>query len=214
MNRRSALTALGSIGAGTLAGCVGVPRSISSDSSPESDSDNHTVSLDSQYAVPSKYGMEISVEVLEPEFTAEHPAKIQITTTNNGDKRFLSTGADRCYLFNRSQGGSDDPSGLWLHDPNASEYIDRKGDRWVADTPPHEPRGFASYGCMMKQYEGGASVTKEYEIWDDYRVSGYLEPGTYRWEETVRISPEESASSTDSTESFSWWFALQLKHDG
>jgi len=67
---------------------------------------------------------------------------------------------------------------------------------------------------MMKKYEVGESVSKEFEIWDDYQVSGYLQPGIYRWEETVRVSREEAASSTDSTESFPWWFTLRLEHDG
>lgn len=213
MNRRSALAALGSIGAGTLVGCISTPQATSSDRNPATDSGNPTVSLDSQYSVPSEYGIEISVEILEPEFTVNHPAKLQITTTNTGEDRVQSIGADRCYLFNRSQGGSDTPSGLWLHDSDASESIDRKDDRWVAETPSNQPRDFLSYGCMMKKYEVGESVSKEYEIWDDYQVSGYLQPGTYRWEETIRFSREEE-SNTDSSDSFSWWFALQLEHDG
>ncbi|CQH46286.1 uncharacterized protein HHUB_1209 [Halobacterium hubeiense] len=64
----------------------------------------------------------------------------------------------------------------------------------------------------MKQYEAGESVSKAYEIWDDYQVSGYLQPGTYRWEETVRFSSEDAAASP-TTESVSWWFTLQLAHD-
>lgn len=213
MNRRSALAALGSIGAGTLAGCISTPQATSSEMNPGTDSGNPTVSLDSQYSVPSEYGVEISVEILEPEFTANHPAKLEITTTNTGEDRLQSIGADRCYLFNRSQGGSDTPSGLWLHNLNASESIDRKDGQWVADNPSTQPRDFLSYGCMMKEYGVGESVSKEYEIWDDYQVSGYLQPGTYRWEETIRFSREKATSSPDSTESFSWWFTLQLQHD-
>lgn len=214
MNRRSALATLGSIGAGTLAGCISAPQATSSNTTPEGNSSNPTVSLDSQYSVPSEYGVDISVKVLEPEFTAKHPAKIRITTTNSGEERFLSIGADRCYLFNRGQGGSDNPSGLWLHDPDTSEYIDRKDDQWVADKPSNQSRGFPSYGCMMKKYEVEESVSKEYEVWGDYQVSGYLQPGTYRWEETVRFSREETASGSDSARSFSWWFALRLEHGG
>lgn len=214
MNRRSALAVLGSIGAGTLAGCISTPQATSSDTNPATDSGTPTVSLDSQYSIPSEYGIEISVEILKPEFTANHSAKLQITTTNTGEEQSLSIAPDQCSLFNRSQGGSDIPSGLWLHDSDASESIDRNDDQWVADTPSTQSRDFLSYGCMMKQYEAGESVSTEYEIWDDYQVSGYLQPGTYRWEETVRFSSEEAASSPDSTESFSWWFDLQLEHDG
>jgi len=212
MNRRSALAALGAIGAGTLAGCLSTPRVTSSDTSPGSDSGTPTVSLDSQSAIPSEYGFEISVEVLDPEFTANHPATLQITTTNTGEARLLSIAPDQCYLFNRSQGGSDTPAGLWLHDSDASESIDRADDQWVADTPSTQSRDFLSYGCTMKQYEAGESVSKAYEIWDDYQVSGYLQPGTYRWEETVRFSSEDAAASP-TTESVSWWFTLQLAHD-
>lgn len=212
MNRRSALAALGSIGAGALTGCISTPQATSPDLDSDTDSGHPTVSLESQSTVPSEYEIEISVDVLEPAFTAKHPAKLQITTTNTGDEQIQSTGPGRCYLFTRSQGGSDTPPGLWLHDSNASEHIDRKDGKWVADTPSNQPREYLSYGCMLKEYAVGESVSKEYEIWADYQVSGYLQPGTYRWEQPIRLShKEEPSSSTESTNSFPWWFTLQLE---
>jgi len=62
----------------------------------------------------------------------------------------------------------------------------------------------------MQTYRGGESVSSTYQVWDDYRKRGYLVPGTYRWEETVRFS--DASSETDSgEESFEWGFSMTLK---
>jgi hypothetical protein len=49
-------------------------------------------------------------------------------------------------------------------------------------------------------------------VWDDYRVPGYLKPGTYRWEGTVYVAEQDpdSNDSEDSTEQFDWGFGLEL----
>jgi hypothetical protein len=205
VNRRAILGGLGTLGTTGLAGCVRFPApSWSEHASPA-----ETVSLNAQDAVPDRYDVQIEVEVVQSEFTDDSPAVIRVTTTNHGDPVKLSIGTGWCSIFNRRKGGSDDPPGLWLHRPGY-QGISRKDGRWVADRPPGEPRGFPDVGCTMWTYREGQSVSSAYEVWDDYRKRGYLVPGTYRWEETVRVS--DVASNSDSgEESFEWGFSLRLE---
>lgn len=205
MNRRALLGGLGTLGATGLSGCVRFPApSWSEHASPAS-----TVSLNAQDTVPDRYDIDIDVEVVQADFTDDSPAVIRVTTTNHGDPLKLSIGTGYCSIFNRRGGGSDDPPGLWLHRPG-SLGSDREDGRWVADRPPGEPRGFPDVGCTMQTYRGGESVSSTYQVWDDYRKRGYLVPGTYRWEETVRFS--DASSETDSgEESFEWGFSMTLK---
>lgn len=205
MNRRALLGGLGTLGTTGLSGCVRFPAPSWSDDAPPA----NVVSLDAQDTVPDQYDVDIDVEVVHSEFTDDSPAVIRVTTTNVGGPLKVSIGTGYCSVFNRQRGGSDDPPGLWLHRPD-SHGSERADGRWVADLPPDEPRGFADVGCTIQDYEEGQSVSSTYEVWDDYRKRGYLVPGTYRWEETVRVS--DTTSDTDSVpESFEWGFSLRLQ---
>ena len=230
MKRRDALAALGSVTTAGFAGClVGVDPPASrgtTDSEPTSTESTTSslpatevagdlqrrVGLAGQDAVPDEYGVRIEAEVLRGLVTDEETARVRITTTNEGPERRLSVGPDMCNILNRNRGASDDPRGLWLHEADSTEYIERDGDRWVAERADDEPRGYPAYGCGLREYDAGESVNTEYVLWDDYRVEGYLEPGTYRWEETVRVSTNATTGTgEDSGESFAWGFSLRVE---
>lgn len=223
MKRRMLLIALGTGEISTLAGCMSDFSSSEPTATPSKQRTQtaatrtdggsefqRKVSIDDYDSVPSEYGIEIDVEILRSSITDKQTARLKVTTINNTTKQAISVDSNQCDIFNRSRGGSDDPPGLWLHNPDYAENINRKNHRWVSDKPPDEPRGFPAYGCKMKEYEKGESVSNEYLIWDDYRVKGYLEPGVYRWEENIHIS--ESVDTTDdSDDSFTWGFSIEIK---
>lgn len=226
MHRRTLLVTAGGTLAGALTGCI---SSTDGNESPTpthepsttptptsrkaTDEDRQrTVSLENQDEVPKRHQVSIGVEVLEPAITAAHTARIRVTTTNEGPARSLSVGPDMCSLFNRNRAGSDDPAGLWLHQPEDSQDADRKGERWVLDRPQSQHRGFPAYGCLPRAYESAESVSTEYEVWDDYRIEGYLQPGTYRWEEEIQIWDNTDAKDTDSpSATFTWGFSISVE---
>jgi hypothetical protein len=103
---------------------------------------------------------------------------------------------------------------LFLHSPGSEEWIERAGDRWTRDANPSQERAWAAVGCVPPVYAAGESVTNEYAVWDDYRVEGYLVPGTYRFEEPVRILPPSDSTTRTPTQEpiaeFDWGFDLTL----
>lgn len=226
MHRRTIVVTAGGTLAGALTGC------ISSTDGNESPTPTHepsttptptsrkvtdearqrTVSLENQDEVPKRHRVSVDVEVLEPAITAAHTGRIRVTTTNEGPARSLSVGPDMCSLFNRSRAGSDDPAGLWLQQSEESQDANRKGERWVLDRPQSQHRGFPAYGCLPRAYESEESVSTEYEVWDDYRIEGYLQPGTYRWEEEIQIWDDTDAKDTDSpSATFTWGFSISVE---
>lgn len=205
MKRRAILATIGSAATLSVAGCTRVG------SIPSPDTDRRMVELESVEGVPAKHEVKMEVEILGSAINADQTAILEVSTTNTGERRTIPVAPDKCSLFNRSRGGSDHPKGLWLHRAGSTSHIDRQGDRWVADRPADEPRLFHDYGCAWGAYETGETVTNEYEIWDDYRIVGYMDPGTYRWEERVNISKAEGqGEEDDELGSFHWGFDIEL----
>lgn len=205
MHRRSVLTTLGSAASLSIAGCsrLGSLRSPSTD--------RRVVRLVDADGVPAAYEVLVTVEILDPAITPDGTARLRISTTNTGRRRALSVSPGKCSLFNRTRGGSDHPPGLWLHRAGSTSHIERDGDRWVADRPPDDPRVYPDYGCLATVYETGDTVTNEYEVWHDYQVSGYMNPGTYRWEERIRIyDAADGHAGDDQVGSFHWGFELEV----
>jgi len=61
-------------------------------------------------------------------------------------------------------------------------------------------------------------VSTEYVVWDDYRVEGYFEPGSYRWEEEIELWDRESwyrygdTIKTDTPpNNVTWGFTLEVQ---
>lgn len=213
MNRRRFLAALS---ATPLAGCVSSAGNPSSndESSPTGtlpDGVQRVVRLDAVDEAPAE-GVTIDAEVVEPAVTDEHPARVAVTTTNEGRKRDVSISPGQCCLFNRN-GGASDPGGIWLHRVESSEHIDRDGDRWTRDAPADEPRAYAAYGCLSKTFAAGESLTNEYHVWDDYRTEPYLEPGTYRFAEHVTVTEPggDVDDESDVVAEFDWGFSVTVE---
>lgn len=169
-----------------------------------------TVSLTSVDTVPAGFEVEMHAELLRARVTDTQTVRLRITTTNPDSPRSISVAEDGCSLLNRSKGGSDRPAGLWLHHPGQAEHIDRDGNRWEADRSADEHRGYDGYACTRKAYAAGESVRNEYVLWSDYRVEGYMEPGTYRWEEEVSVTEDRTPTGTASERSFTWGFSLSV----
>jgi hypothetical protein len=71
------------------------------------------------------------------------------------------------------------------------------------------PEGFPDYGCAGQTYSSGESIHNEYAIYHDGRRGGYLEAGTYRFEEEFFIS---KSGEQDAGESVSYVFVLTLEN--
>lgn len=203
MNRRRYLAA---VAAAPLAGCL--DRIGAAGRSPRTvpDAAQRIVRLAAADEAPAD-GVTIEVAVVEPAVTPDHPARVTVTTTNEGRERDLSVAPGRCCLFNRS-GGASDPAGLWLHRRARSEGIDREGDRWTRDAPADTGRAFYMYGCLPRTFAAGESVATEYAVWDDYRADGYYEPGRYRVAEPVTVG-EPDGNGPIAT--FDWGFSVRVE---
>ena len=212
MNRRDLLTSLGLAGTVGLAGCGETGESALSGGTPYPEGPQRRVTLTDQDTVPEEHGLTISIERRQSRITHAQTAHLRLTASNEGRTRGISFTEGMCALFNRDKGWSDEPRGLVLHDPADTEYIDRKENQWVRDVPPDESVGFAAYDCGVQPFEAGATLTNEYHLRDDYRIEGYLEPGTYRWEgeiELTEVPPQPDGPDTLAT--FEWGFSLTVE---
>lgn len=227
MRRRIVLLTVGGALAGTSAGCnnstgEGESPTPSAEASatptgmsrtPTEEERQRTVNLDSQDTVPETHQVSINVAVLESAITTAHTARLRVTMTNEGPRRAFRVAGGYCKLFTDPHAGSNDPAGLWLYQPNETEYLDRRGERWVPDRPPSHPRSYPASACSPQEYKAGESLSTEYEVWDDYQVDGYLQPDTYRWEQEVEIYEDTAARGPDSpTATFTWGFSLSIEN--
>lgn len=226
MRRRAVLLTTGGALVGPLAGCnnstdegesptpsAEAPATPTATSTTPTEVERQrTVDLDSQDTVPETHQVSIAVAVLESAITTAQTARLRVTMTNEGSKRAFRVAGGYCKLFTDPHAGSDDPAGLWLYQPDETKHLDRKGERWVPDRPPSEPRTFPASACSPQEYASGESVSTEYEVWDDYQVEGYLKPDTYRWEQEVGIWEDSDARATEPpTATFTWGFALSVE---
>lgn len=219
MKRRKALSLLGSGGSAALAGCMKGAGRTNKNPASETSFSTATVAPENlqrrislaQDTVPHQYRIGITAELVRPTITDTRTALVRITTSNEGPERALSVGETRCSLFNRSDNGSDEPAGLWLHRIN-SDKPQREDDKWVADKPDSDARGFHMYLCSPRSYEPGESVTTVYQVWDDYRTDGYLTPGRYRWKQEVEVWEDSDVNKKDEPiTSFAWSFTLRVE---
>ena len=215
MDRHRLLGVLGSAGATALAGCISALGPTARNVEDHSDDGRRRVSLVDVATVPDGLDIRTDVEMLASRVTSERTARLRLTPTNEGDRRLLSVGTGGCNPFDRRRGGSDDPPGLWLLRPELSESVDRADSRWVRDQPADEPRRYPGYGCSLVPYETGESRTVDYHLWDDYRVDGYMEPGTYRWAEEAGAWVDPDATAGDDPDAtFTVGFTLRVDRVG
>ncbi len=137
-----------------------------------------------------------------------------MTATNTGAERFISIGHDARGIFNREKGRST-PKGLWLYSRTESGALDRKGSKWTLDKPANELMGSPAYRCEAYRYDRNRSVSTTYFVWDDYKVDGYLKPGTYRFSVPVRVYRASTAAdrryeTTDPLAAFDWGVSLSV----
>ena len=206
MDRRTVLGALGGAGVAGISGYWVFGEHATHGAT-------RTVSLTAQDGIPDRHDIAITADLIEDTITSSRTARIRLTIGNTGPERaFSPAGSGRCSPFNRSYGGSDEPPGLWLHRPEDAEYIDRDGTQWKADRFQSESRGFAAVACSPIQYGSGQQRSTVYEVWDDYKIDGYLKSGTYRWEQEFEIwnDPDSGVRKSPDAE-FTWGFELQLE---
>lgn len=217
MERRTFLAAIGTAGTIGLAGCTAQSDQSTTQTPTNSSTPTNTdvpgtvqrrLELVEQDTIPDRYNLTVEVELRQSVITDEVPGRLQITVTNTGDKRALSVHGDQCDLFNRQRGAST-PRGLWLHQPGDHLDDERKPGKWTLNRSSDDRRGWAAYACATQPYASSESNTTEYEVWDDYTVEGYFEPGTYRWEEDIGIS-DTADGDLDPDTTVTWGFAVKV----
>ncbi len=213
MNRRTFLTTSGVATTGLIGGCLG---EVSPGAGPNEgdESPNTTATVPSPRRVTlvetedlSDYDLAVEVGVLSSRVDQSSPARLEIRTTNTGERRRLQIQADDdCSLFNRADCESH-PEGLWLY--HAEDLPDeRKNHRWEPDKD--EGRSGGDYGCQSPIYETGATITNEYEVWDDFAIPGYYPTGTYRFETSFKIDETKMTEDSEKLAEPTWGFSIDV----
>lgn len=216
MNRRSLLKQFGSLGVIGLSGCVSPPTEGSDTQTSSTSSQNvqRRVSIAEQDSIPDEYQLQIEAQMLETTLTDSQTARIRITITNNGPARGIPVAKEGCALFNRYSQTSF-PRGIWLGLADGDTYVSQTGPQWIAEPP--ENGKFPDYGCALRTYEHGESVSVDYGIFHDDRtggyLGGYLDSGTYQFMEDILITPSPSAPrDADDSITFSWGFSIDIEN--
>ncbi|MDX1747120.1 MAG: hypothetical protein R3324_14375, partial [Halobacteriales archaeon] len=191
MRRRPLLCA---IAGGTLAGLGGCVSAPTPGSEPQGKSASPTpppglqrrVSIAEEDPVPEGYDVHVVARLLEATITDEHTARIRITVTNEGPEREIAVSTGGCALLNR-YGQSSRPRGVWLARGEDLGYVSENGPEWIAEPP--EDGGFPDYGCAVRTFATGESVSVEYAVYDDARAGGYLPRGRYWFEREAFFEP-------------------------
>jgi hypothetical protein len=207
MRRRDVLGALAASGALSASGCVTSGSLLSSGPSHAEE-----VAIVEQDSVPRDVEFDIRAEVTNGTYSDERPAEIEVVVENTGERKRISIyNFDEtldCHLLNRYHAGPKNTKGLWLNTPDRAEHLSRNGNRWEQDRPQDDTRMWAAYGCGNAPYESGDTFTQTYQVWHDFRVDGYLNPGTYRWEQQVGVVYADQSDTV-----FRWGFTLELNSD-
>jgi hypothetical protein len=150
--------------------------------------------------------LQFEVSLLKSRVTPTQTARLRITVTNIGEAQEVAQpGGQWCDPFNRDRGGST-PPGLWLHRvtdaTEEQELKDRRAENcWTWDRPQSKHRGFPDYGCGRDSFAANEVRTYEYLVFDDYRQAPYFDPGTYRFDTSVKPGGEK------------WWLKLGVSDE-
>jgi hypothetical protein len=165
---------------------------------PTADGTRRTIAVVAVDTLPDALEVDLDASVEDARITAESPGIVEIAVTNDGTERHFGIGpGSRCGPFNREHGASS-PPGLWLEIPERPGYahpfntLTRPPDRWSFDVSPDRNRTFLSDECGGRQFAPGETVTYRYQVWDDYTVAGYLEPGAYTFRRTLAVGTTQA----------------------
>ena len=209
VNRRRYLTLLGA-SAVPPAGCVGVENLTAT--TPDDVPEDAQRVLAVANRDDGERDVSLDVELVRPYVTPDDAAHLRVTVTNEGPVRALGPSTEiSCDPFGRDQGGSA-PEGLRLKFAPVHDAViirgERDGDRWSLDRDPKVVRGVGLKPCSTPEYDEGEAVEFDYFVWDDYRTSGYFEPGTYRFETEVSIRDPPDSGNYEYAE---WGFELRVE---
>ncbi len=204
MNRRTVLTTL-TAGLAGVAGCTQLSSEAStprrSPGDPESTpmASPRTVALTSVDSAPNDV---LSVEMVEPEVTTDHPARLRVTLTNTTKQsRMFETGHSR--VFSETFSESTDPQ-LLLVPPSYSPKPVSPGC-WRVATDPF----VVDSGLTRMRLAPGEDDSITLSLWGAPSNSGTcLSPGRYRFSQPYRTWPVDS----DDSQQFTWGFALTVEN--
>ena len=199
MRRRDVLTASSGAVTAAFGGCAALESLSRKRGRPN-------VSLVDQRSTPES--LDLRATVGNDTYSERRPATLEVTMDVGDEAKRMTVGGTRCGPFGRYRGEPEDGDGLWLYPSSRADGLSRDGNRWTEDRSPDERRVWAAISCGWHPYSAGETVTWTYEVWDDYRVDGYLPPGRYGWTQDITVNV-----LFDRTFEFQWGIDLELTYD-
>lgn len=209
-NRREFLRLGGLTTVGALAGCLSNAKMP--DELPDRGSDDEkTPAGDTRPSGTGGPGVSIvetddapagpaghAVELVEDTATAEHPPRLRVTVTNDGDEP-ITLGEGRAVVFSYV---TDDGDSLVLL-PSGGEYA-AEPDCWRLTEGVAVTMEYRSLGL-----DPGESVSQELDLYATKGGDGCLPVGDFRFETTYQVAAGEKQPGDGDTAS--WGFTLQLE---
>lgn len=218
MKRRRVLKLIGGAGIAGYAGCLGAPtvqtdsQTTSSEKKTQTERDTREVIIANQDTMADEHNLRIEATMLEPTVTEAHPARLRITITNDHERR--TTFYHGCSAFSKYDWMSN-PYGLFLANAESPSWALESGPQWIIE-PPSEPGTEGYFGdaaCGASPYKPGQSRRFERVLYDDGRIEGYLEPGTYGFTDTFLLTSSLDAErSREDSVRVDWWMDLRIEN--
>jgi hypothetical protein len=195
MRRRDCLAAFGGVFTG-LSGCLASRSSSGGASMP-----TRTVSLVAIDEEPRAYGIDVSVEVIEPEITAEHTATVSVSFENRGDTESPQLGLGKLYELSpvTEEYSHSAPDEVLLYGTDIPWRQPTRSDSCWATEQAGGP-GDGGAGEPPTTLDPGATLTREYRVWDSRPETSCLPTGEYRY----------GFRDTQETPPFAWMFTIAV----
>lgn len=159
-----------------------------------------TISIAEIDEVPGEHEFDLSVEIIEPCATEEHPPRLKIILTNTGCSSQRLQTAIRM-PFSGFESNEQNP-GLQLL-PSSSQERDRLSDCWQLDLP--QGSEYAYRGVVAgTELEPKEEIAGIYEIWSHYANEECMPPGKYRFVGSYH-GPQHSQPK------FNWGFVIRVE---
>lgn len=195
MNRRRVLGTLG-LGTFSLGGCMSLRTRYSKDQptshmtrTPATDA-FRTITLASlETDQLTRLDVEPSVEVVESAVTDEHTARVELSLTNEGDRRRTLTYESCPPADEHTASRSDGDGNLVLIRSDEQDFTPASEECWRLS----EMDFFLGEPCGPEELvvNAGETLRRTYELWDYPENERCMPLGEYRFGETYRIDGRE-----------------------
>jgi len=154
--------------------------------------------------LPESSPVRVDTAMTRKRITADQSAILTLTATNESD--------DAVHLrppLYRNANENREQKTLYLYSVIASQQFDREYSPNCPDEPNGARTAMPSYeGWPTSMLDPGESTDMEFVLIDDITTEGCLVPGTYRYENEVRLA--DPGSVFDWKERFGWGMTIKI----